>query len=276
MSECFGQNFILNGEVKPAGIFNLSDIYEGDSIYEIIRIVDGTPLFFRDHMERLATSVKLQGKELLADVNVLKMNIRKLIISDGKKDANLKLVFNYNKSSANYLVYYIEPNYPTEEQYRKGVKGILFYATRNDPESKVINQDLRSRINEKLMQEGAYEALLVNESNLITEGSRSNIFFLKKKNLVTAPDNFILSGITRHYILEICRERGIKVDFECVNADNLSDYDAVFMTGTSPMVLPFYSVSNKSYSISHSLIESLRISYIHKAQKSAMLFRNEY
>ena len=50
-------------------MFNLSYVYEGDSIYEIIRMVDGTPLFFYDHMERLASSVKLQGKELLADVN---------------------------------------------------------------------------------------------------------------------------------------------------------------------------------------------------------------
>ena len=96
------------------------------------------------------------------------------------------------------------------------MKGILFFAERKDPESKVINHKLRSSIYHKLIHEGGYEALLVNENNLITEGSRSNIFFLKGETLVTAPDNVILNGITRKHILEICRENKIKVEFACV------------------------------------------------------------
>ena len=79
----------------------------------------------------------------------------------------------------NFLVYYIEPIYPTAEQYRNGVKGILFHAERKNPESKVINHKLRSCNLSQAYPGRCYEALLVNEKNLITEGSRSNIFFLK-------------------------------------------------------------------------------------------------
>ena len=96
---------------------------------------------------------------------------------------------------------------------------------------------------------GGYEALLVNENNLITEGSRSNIFFLRNNILFTAPDNMILNGITRKYILEICSENNITVKYEPVNADEISDYDAVFMTGTSPMVLPFNRIDDKFFSV---------------------------
>jgi branched-chain amino acid aminotransferase len=275
MNECYGRNFILNGELRPAGLIDMSFVYEGESIYEVLRMVNGSPLFFSDHMERLASSVKLQGKKHLADVTALKNDILKLTASDTKKESNLKIVFNYKNGSSNYLVYYIEPNYPTSEQYRKGVKGILFFARRKNPESKVIYKELRSSINDKLFQEGAYEALLVDENNLITEGSRSNIFFLKNNTLVTAPDNLILSGITRKYILEICREKGIKVEFACVDADNYSEYETVFMTGTSPMVLPFFCINDKYFNVRLPLIGKLRRLYIQKAEESVSLFRHE-
>jgi branched-chain amino acid aminotransferase len=275
MNECYGKKFILNGELQPCELFDNSLVYEGDSIYEVIRMAKGSPVFFHDHMERLANSVKLQHKMNLADVPALKKDIIKLTRSDRKKEANLKIVFNYNNGSDNYLVYFIEPIYPSEEQYKKGVKGILFSAERKDPESKLINHKLRSAIYHRLILEGGYEALLVNEKNLITEGSRSNIFFLKGVNLVTAPDKIILNGITRKHILEICSEKGIKVELYCVKVDDIADYDAVFMTGTSPMVLPFCCINDKKFSVKLPLMERLRQLYMLRAEESIRLFRSE-
>ncbi len=275
MNECFGKKFILNGTLQPEELFDNSLVYEGDSIYEVIRMVKGSPVFFHDHMERLAISVKLQHKELLADIPTLRKDILNLSRSDKKKEANLKIVFNFNKSSTNYLVYFIEPIYPSEEQYKKGVKGILFFAERKDPESKVINHKLRSFIYHKLIHEGGYEALLVNKDNLITEGSRSNIFFLKGDTLVTAPEDVVLNGITRKHILEICRENKILIEFACVNADHISEYNAVFMTGTSPIVLPFYCINDKIFNVSLPLIARLRKLYFAKAEESIMFFRSE-
>ena len=275
MNECYGKKFILNGDLQPAELFDNSLVYEGDSIYEVIRMIKGSPVFFRDHMERLATSVKLQHQALLADVPALRKAIISLTRSDKKKETNLKIVFNYNNGSDNYLVYFIEPIYPSEEQYKKGVKGILFSAERKDPVSKVINHKLRSFIYQKLILEGGYEALLVNGNNLITEGSRSNLFFLKGETLVTAPDNVILNGITRKHILDICRENQIKVKLYCVKVKDISEYDAIFMTGTSPMLLPFYCIDDKVFNVKFPLMERLRQLYMVKAEESIRLFRSE-
>jgi branched-chain amino acid aminotransferase len=268
MTECYGKKFILNGVLEPADHFVNSLVYEGDSIYEVIRMVKGKPVFFHDHMERLATSVKLQRKKKLAGEDVLRKDILNLTRSDKKKVANLKIVFNYNNGSDNYLVYFIEPIYPSEEQYKKGVKGVFYFAERKDPESKVINHKLRSSIYHKLILEGGYEALLINENNLITEGSRSNIFFLKGNTLVTAPDNYVLNGITRKHILEICEEQSIKVEKSCVNVKDIADYEAVFITGTSPIVLPFCCIEDKYFNVRVPLLEKLRELYIQKAEES--------
>ncbi|MBK7713513.1 MAG: aminotransferase class IV [Bacteroidales bacterium] len=228
MSECFGNKFILNGELLPSDLFDNALVLEGDSVYEVIRMVKGNPVFFHDHIERLSSSVKFLGKEMLADLNDLRSAIISLTDSDRKKETNLKIVFNYNGVARNFLVYNIEPSYPSAEQYKNGVKGILFHAERKDPQSKVINHRLRSEIYHRLILEGAYEAILVNQKNMITEGSRSNIFFLKDNTLITAPENVILSGITRKHIIEICRMENISIGFRCVNADEISDYGVSF------------------------------------------------
>lgn len=272
MNECYGKKYIVNGELQPSEQFDNSLVYEGDSIYEVIRMIRGNPVFFHDHMERLESSIRLQNKEPLAEISDLRKDIIRLVRTEKQKNINLKIVFNYNRDSSNYLIYFIEPIYPSEEQYKKGVKGILFYAERKDPESKVINHRLRSSIFHKLILEGGYEALLVNERNQITEGSRSNIFFLKGDTLTTAPDEKILNGITRKYILEICQNNRIRVDFKCVPVDSLQDYDAAFMTGTSPMVLQFYCIGDIYFNVRIPLIENLRMLYIKKTEESIRRF----
>jgi branched-chain amino acid aminotransferase len=273
MSECLSNSFILNGEIQPVELFDNSMVYEGESIYEVIRMSRGKPFFFHDHIGRLVSSVGLQKKKMLAGIDTLQQDVITLVKSEKRKDTNLKIVFNYNKSDS-WLMYFIEPVYPTAEQYRKGVRGSLFFAERKDPESKVINHRLRSEIYHRLILEGAYEALLVNNNNCITEGSRSNIFFIRDKNLFTAPDEAILSGITRKYILEICRENRINVKFTFIKSAKISEYDSVFMTGTSPVVLPFHSIGKVIFRVDHPLIIQLRNMYLVRAEESIRLFNN--
>jgi branched-chain amino acid aminotransferase len=275
MNECFGKSFVLNGELKNADEFDHSLVYEGDSVYEVIRMVRGNPVFFRDHMERLASSTAYQGRRMLADADMLRKAIIALTRSDRRKEINFKIVFNYNNGTDNFLVYFIEPVFPTADQYRKGVRGILFHAERKNPASKVINHKLRSSIYHRLIIEGAYEALLVNDKGLITEGSRSNVFFVRGDELMTAPDDLVLSGITRKHILDICREQQITVVLSCMKADELASCQSVFMTGTSPIVLPFCQINDRRFDPSLPLLKKLREFYSARAEASIREFMSE-
>jgi branched-chain amino acid aminotransferase len=273
MNECYGKKFILNGELYQSATFDISLVNEGESVYEVIRVVRGNPVFFDDHIERLKSSVRLQHKKMLADSETLRADIITLFKYDKHREVNLKIVFNFKKNEVNYLVYFIEPIYPSEEQYAKGVKGILFFAERKDPGSKVIDHKLRSSIFHKLIVTGGYEALLVNDEGMITEGSRSNIFFLRGNKLYTAPDDLILSGITRKHLIEICRSNKIEISFECVRADKISEYDAAFMTGTSPMVLPFSFIDETRFKVDIPVMKQLRKLYIDRVEESISVFR---
>jgi branched-chain amino acid aminotransferase len=273
MKESCGKWFILNGELMPADKFDNSLVYKGESIYEVIRTSGGIPLFFNDHISRLENSIKLQHRNALADQETLKRDIIKLSTSEKRREINIKLVFNYgSEGENNYLIYFIDSAYPTPAQYANGVKSILYFAERKDPESKVLNYRLRSSVHQELVNEGAYEALLVNGNNLITEGSKSNVFFLKGERLITAPDTLILKGITRKHVLDICRETGIEVIYDCVNADDLQDYDAAFITGTSPMVLPLNTIGDIRFITSHTIMHRLRDMFAIRAEESKASF----
>lgn len=275
MTESVGNNFILNGDLLPSDVFDNSLVYQGESVYEVIRMVRGYPVFFSDHIIRLETSVRMQGRRMIAGPRILRRDLVRLSESEDRREINLKIVFNYNGPSENYLIYFIEPQYPSEEQYREGVKGILFSAERENPESKVINHELRSSIYHRLIIEGAYEALLVNHHNCITEGSRSNIYFIKNDVLYTAPEKYILNGITRKHILRICDENRIKVVLSCVSADNIGEYDTVFMSGTSPIVLPFSQIDSVYLNTRHHLLGLIKDQYLLKADESIRLFSQE-
>jgi len=275
MDECYGGWYILNGKPVLSDTFDNSLIYEGESVYEVLRLKQGVPVFFGDHISRLETSADRSEKPILRNRAMLRNDVIKLSELIKRSEANLKIVFNYKKGLDNCLVYYIEPVYPSADQYSNGVRGILFRAERKNPASKVINKDLRSEIYHKLILENAYEALLVNRKNEITEGSRSNIFFIKGEALVTSPDEMVLGGITRKHLLAICSNKGIPVEYRSVNAGEIADYESAIMTGTSPVVLPFSSIGDISFDVNHPLISMLREEYLKRAEASRLEFINE-
>lgn len=273
MSECYGSFFIRNGELTPSVLFDNSDVYEGESVYEVLRMMGSGPLFYDDHMARMASSVGYHGHKMLASPQEMVSQIVTLRKNAGVKEANLKIVFNYRESQNTSLIYFIEPLYPTQQQYREGVKTIIYHAERENPEAKVINHRLRSSIYHRLILSNAYEALLVDNEGFITEGSRSNIFFIREEKLYTAPDEKVLGGITRKHLIDICRVNGIEVIFEAVHEDEIVNYESVFMTGTSPMVLPIKMIDEIGFRVDNKLSRRLLELYMMRVKESLAAFR---
>jgi branched-chain amino acid aminotransferase len=226
-------------------------------------------------MNRLSTSTRLTGKRILASVETIRNDIIKLSRADRHKETNLKIVFNYNNGEENYLIYFIKSFYPSNQQYIEGVKGILVDAERKDPASKVVNLNLKSIVAQSLLEENAYEAILVNNEGFITEGSRSNLFFIKNGELFTTPESAVLNGITRQQVLLICKEAGIKVNFLMIPSDGINAFESAVMTGTSPIILPYNEIGKVRYKVDNPLIFRLRELYLLRAEASLQKF-NQY
>ena len=141
---------------------------------------------------------------------------------------------------------------------------------------KVVNNKLRLPVNEELKRREAYEALLVDHEGYITEGSRSNIFFIRGDGVIqTAPDSMVLSGITRRYVTEIIRREGISLRYEAVRVSEIGGYRSAFLTGTSPMVLAVRSVEGQVFDVSDPVIRRFREIYAGLAERSISDYRNK-
>jgi len=262
MSECFSEIFIENGNIRYRSDFDLGKVFEDEVIYEVIRIRKGIPIFLSDHYERLVTSAAYSDYKSQLTFHQLSEQVLKLIDRSGIEEGNIKVSLKYSTSYTGYLIYYIDAQYPDPDMYERGVRGILYYAERRNPVAKVFNHKLRSSIYSELIQSNAYEALLVNRAACITEGSRSNIFFIKNDIIISAPDDCVLGGITRKKILKICIEKNLTVEFRCLSVRELEGVDSVFMTGTSPNVLPFREIDRYRFNVKNEILHQVAAAYM--------------
>lgn len=259
MSEAIFDKFMFNGKLCNTSLFESTYKTLSPSVYEVIRVMDGTPLFLEDHYKRLISSAASIGKEVVFSIEELREYIKSLCSAAGVKSNNIKLVINDFKSSTqgNFYLFFIKSSYPTEDMYKNGVKTSLYSAVRENPNAKIINQGLRDRVNEYLKNNSLYEAILVNEKGEITEGSRSNIFFIKDNQVYTSPAEGVLLGVTRQRIIRLCMENSIKVHEEIIPDFSINEFDAAFISGTSPKVLPISSIGNMKLSCSNKCLKKI-------------------
>lgn len=231
------QYFLYNGLILPIDQFK-NTLTEGENIiYEVIRVKDSAPLFLTEHLERFRHSADAMGYRI--NLEAIKGFIGDLLNANPVQQKNLRLMFNLDKNGHdNLLLYFIPSKYPTAEEKLNGVRMEVMEAERINPTVKFENKALRAVANEILSTQGCYDVLLADHDGLITEGSRSNVFFIHNDQLLTAPDHRVLGGITRQKVLEILKELHIPLIYRCIHVTELSNITGCFITGTSPGVLP--------------------------------------
>lgn len=254
MSEALKEYFIYNGDEYLTNEYEKFKLQGNNQIYEVIRIIEGKPLFFKEHMERFRNSRKMiSNKDNISDDKIIQ-SFEKLVTLNNVKEGNVKVIL----QEENFIMFFIKHSYPTEEMYRTGVDTILYFGERENPNAKIINNDFRNKVNIEIDNKNVYEAILIDRNGNITEGSRSNIFMVKDGNVITSPVKNVLPGITRMKILEACRRSNIKVIEKEVNYKEIENLDGMFISGTSPKVLPIRNCENiKINSQSNELIQKI-------------------
>ena len=87
------------------------------------------------------------------------------------------------------------------------------------------------------LKNGYDEAIMLNSSGKVAEGSAENIFIIKNGMIKTPPlDADILNGITRDSVIQLIRSNGIKLIEKNITVNELLKADEVFMTGTAAEV----------------------------------------
>ena len=233
---------IINGELKQVNDYKPEE--NNGSVYEVLRIVRGVPLFLSDHIKRLSHSVELAGLRHSYSENEIEEFLIQLVVENQVTEGNILISFKENLTA-----FFIPHKYPGKALYENGITLGILHAERQNPNAKLFQTSVRQQADEMKLANDFYEVLLVDHQNRITEGSSSNIFFISDHTFVTAPEGEVLPGITREKAILLARELNIGVDERSIYLNELASFDAAFITGTSPKILPVNQIGDIKFDL---------------------------
>ncbi len=248
---------LFNGQEWAGDDMLIKTLFPDGFAYEVVRVWNNIPVCFHEHYQRLKESYTELGLDHLISEDSLKEEIILVAKLTNIHQINVRIQLNKNHR----LVMPIESHYPSIDDYRNGVATSLFFAERENPGYKLFQRQLRMNTDLFIKEKNVFEAVLVNGLNEITEGSKSNIFFIRDKNLYTAPDDVVLGGITRKKVIELARLLSIPVITNSIKISDLSSFDAAFITGTSPGILPIRQMDQWQFQVNHPILQALHIQY---------------
>ena len=239
--------YLEDGHLEPISNYTVDSNESGRIIYEVIRVINKTPLFYEEHIKRLESSFRLMEKTFSYKYEKIREYLVKVINANSIINGNIKLTFDIKTDTMK--VFSIKHSYPSEELYKDGVKTILYHGERNNPNAKVVDSSFREKVTEEINKASAFEAILVNNNGYITEGSKSNIFMIKDNILYTSPLEEVLPGVTRGRIISVAKNIGIDFKEKNISYKELESFDALFISGTSPKILPIKEVNGMKFNI---------------------------
>ncbi|MDO8282053.1 MAG: branched-chain-amino-acid transaminase [Thermodesulfovibrionia bacterium] len=248
----------LNNRLVPdskavVSVFDHGFLY-GDGIYETLRAYDGVVFKIEEHIERLFNSAALIRLDISKTPETIIRAVNKTGKANRLSDAYIRITVSRGKGPIGLdpalcpkptFVIIANPfhGYPAA-YYKRGVNVAIVNTRRNfnksiDPAIKSLNflNNILAKIEAK--ERGAYEAIMLNYSGYITEGTISNIFFVKNRTLYTPEVSVgILNGITRMAIIGIAKELGIKVREGKFRPAHIYGAEEVFISNTTMEVMP--------------------------------------
>jgi len=274
--ECIKDYYLHNFKFIPSSQFNENLSESGISIYEVIRIENGVALFLEEHLDRIFQSSDISNLSINESYCDFETLISELIKKNETQEGKIKIIIRYEdngKEEKDLLIYFTPQIFPSREEYAYGVKLGICNAIRINPNAKIYNTDKRKKANEIINKENIYEVLLVNKDGFITEGSRSNVFFIQEDKLITPPSTEVLNGITRKHIFDICKLNNIPLIENKVHQSDVLNMDAIFLTGTSINVLPVKNLGKKEFNPDHKVLRKIMELY-DQARSSYLAFNS--
>jgi branched-chain amino acid aminotransferase len=257
----------FNGSFVPwddAKIHVLSHVvHYGTSFFEGVRCYEtsrGSAVFrLDDHLRRMLESMKIYRSESPYTLAQLREAVLETIRVNGFRSCYIRpIVFRgYGELGVNPfhcpLVTVIAAwgwgAYLGAEALEKGVNVCVSSWTRLAPNTmpnmaKCGGNYLNSQLMKmEALTNGFDEAIGLDTNGMVSEASGENIFVVREGALYTTPIGAsILGGITRHSVITLANEMGLRVIEQNLPREMLYIADEVFFTGTAAEVTPIATI----------------------------------
>lgn len=227
----------------------------GDGVYEVIRVINGKLFFEKEHLRRFFSSaekikikVPYSKEKLISFVNELvllnKLNNGIVYFQITRGSTIRTHQFPPEIIQPVFTAFTSNAKVPTKEQ-EEGVKAITTKDIRwLRCDIKSLNLLPNVLAKQEAIDNGCFEAIL-HRDEIVTEASSTNVFIIKNEQIITHPaTELILDGITRQFVINICKENKMKITEEVFTVKDLMSADEVFITSSTSDVIPIVEIDN--------------------------------
>tara|TARA_Y100001935_G_C17301072_1_gene509276 strand:- start:1370 stop:2296 length:927 start_codon:yes stop_codon:yes gene_type:complete len=241
-------------------------LHYGMGVFEGVRAYPTKegPAIFRlyEHTRRLFDSAHILGMKIPFDSNAIE-DAHKTVIKENKLDsAYFRPMCFYGSEGMglradNLKVHVMVAawewgSYLGEDNMKNGIKVRVSSFTRHHVNSTMCRAKANGNYMNSMMalkealDDGYDEAILLDSSGFVMEGSGENIFIVRD-NVISTPDlTSALDGVTRKTVIQLAEELGFKVIERRITRDELYIADEAFFTGTAAEVTPIREIDGRA------------------------------
>ncbi len=96
---------------------------------------------------------------------------------------------------------------------------------------------------------GCSDALMFDYRGYVAEATGANIFFVKDGEVHTPTPDCFLNGLTRQTVLQMLKERNIKVHERHIMPEELDSFEQCWLTGTAAEVTPVGQIGDHRFEV---------------------------
>ncbi|MDQ6804025.1 MAG: aminotransferase class IV [Actinomycetota bacterium] len=231
----------LDGEIMPAVEATIpatdEGLIRGDGVFEVVRVYDGHPFAFDEHLRRLERSAA--NVRLPLDLEAVRAEANRLLAHAGVGPDHATLRIILTRGGRRLMI--TERLAPTPERVR--LTAITYAPTRILDGVKSLSYASNMLASRMARERGFDEALLVTPHGRVLEAPTSSIFWVAGDELLTPPlEDHILASITRAYVIEL-----MGASERVCTLEDLQAADEAFLASTTREVQSVAAVDDKVF-----------------------------
>jgi len=246
----------------------------GLGLYETLKLVDGVPVFFEEHVARMDLGLDELGLARPAPRAELARQIVALSKASGVLDGACRVLVTAGPPHGppGLLMQTDQRQFPA-----RPLRVISYLGVRVRAQLKAMTVMQSYLAQRAAAAAGADDAILVDDEGRMFEGATSNMFLVRGGGLVTPPaEGAILPGVLRAKVEELGGAHGLTIVEAYARVADLRADDGILLTSSVRGIVPAGSVDGHVLSVDIALLDKLRGLVREAEAASAATFRAAY
>ncbi len=229
-----------------------------DGLYEVIRSYQGCLLRAKEHIDRLnygASHLKLAKTDFSGFVEIAYELLKQNNLTSDSATVYIQVTRGSARRThafpdpvTDLTLYAVASKFDAAGALKKQEQGIHAITAADTRwarcDMKTTGLTANILANQMAAENKASEAIFIRDGAML-EGTHSNFMAVFDNVLVTAPlTNYILGGITRKIVLELCRKENVKVQERPIFEKDIQSASEMMIVGTTVEITPIVKLNH--------------------------------